>query len=99
MLVPWMFRLDRLHYIMYNVQDYSVLYNNNVLPIICEGLHFTYMWKNTFMTVLLHQEGSSWPIKLVYPRHFLLRRLHHVRKVSGHVFLSNWYRICLFLRF
>ena len=27
---------------MYNVQDYSVLYYNNV---ICEGWHFTCMWK------------------------------------------------------
>ena len=32
-------------YIMYNVQDYSVLYNNAVCLVICEGWHFTRMWK------------------------------------------------------
>jgi hypothetical protein len=31
--------------IMYNVQDYSVLYNKAVLPVICEGWHCTLMWK------------------------------------------------------
>ena len=25
---------------MYNVQDYSVLYNNDVRPIICDGWYF-----------------------------------------------------------
>jgi len=28
---------------MYNVQDYNVLYNNSFRPVMCEGLHFTYM--------------------------------------------------------
>jgi len=29
----------RLDYIMHNVQDYSVLYNNAVRPVMCEGSH------------------------------------------------------------
>jgi hypothetical protein len=28
-----------------NVQDYSVLYNNAVRSVLCEGWHFTHMWK------------------------------------------------------
>ena len=30
---------------MYNVQDYSVLYNNAASPVICECWYFTHMWK------------------------------------------------------
>jgi hypothetical protein len=30
---------------MYNVQDYSVLYHNAVLPVLDEGWHFTPMWQ------------------------------------------------------
>ena len=30
---------------MYNVQDYSILYNKVVHPVICEGWHFTHAWK------------------------------------------------------
>ena len=30
---------------MYNVQDYSILYNKVVHPVICEGCHFTHAWK------------------------------------------------------
>jgi len=30
---------------MYNVQDYSVLYNNAVRPVICESWNYTDMWK------------------------------------------------------
>ena len=33
----------KLKYIMYNVQDYSVLYNNAVRLFICEGCCFTHM--------------------------------------------------------
>ena len=32
-------------YIMYYVQDYSILYNKVVLPVTCEGLHFTHNCK------------------------------------------------------
>ena len=38
----------------YNVQDYSVLYNNAIHPAICEGCHFTYMWKVLYMTTSFH---------------------------------------------
>ena len=31
--------------IIYNVQDYSVLYNDTAGPIICEGWSLTRMWK------------------------------------------------------
>jgi len=31
--------------IIYNVHDYSVLYNNTVGPFICEGWSLTRMWK------------------------------------------------------
>ena len=39
--------INMLHVVSstYNVQDYSVLYNIAVHPVICEGCHFTYMWK------------------------------------------------------
>jgi len=30
--------------IMHYVQDLSVLYNNVVHKVICEGWHLTYMW-------------------------------------------------------
>ena len=30
---------------LYNAQDYSVLYNKAVPPIICVGWHFIHMWK------------------------------------------------------
>jgi hypothetical protein len=30
---------------MYNVQDYNVIYNSGVRPVINDGWHFTHMWK------------------------------------------------------
>jgi hypothetical protein len=39
-----------IKYIIFNVQDYSVLDNNAVRPVIREGWHFTHMWK-----------GLAWP--------------------------------------
>jgi hypothetical protein len=39
----------KLKYIMYNVQDYNVLYNSAVHPVVCEGWHVTHMW-NTLVT-------------------------------------------------
>ena len=39
------FCVMKIKYIIYNVQDYSVLYNNAVRPVIYEGWHFIYMWK------------------------------------------------------
>ena len=38
--------VTKIKYIMHNVQDYSVLYDNAVRPAICEGWHFTRMWKS-----------------------------------------------------
>ena len=38
-------------------------------------------------------------LKLVYPRHFLLKCLYQVRMVSGHVWVCYEYRFRLFLRF
>ena len=35
---------------MYNVQDYSLPYNNVVRPVICEDLHSTHTW-----------EARAWP--------------------------------------
>jgi hypothetical protein len=32
-------------YIIHNVKDFSVLYNNPVRSVIYEGWHFTHMWK------------------------------------------------------
>lgn len=31
--------------ILYNAQDYSILYNITDLPNICEGWQFTHKWK------------------------------------------------------
>ena len=60
---------------MCNIQDYSVLYNNAVRLVTCEGWHnFT-------------KRGYFGYIKLVLPRHFLLKCLHQARKVRGHVFV------------
>ena len=39
------FCVTEIKYIVLNVQDYSVLYNNAVRPVLCECWHFTHMWK------------------------------------------------------
>ena len=39
------FCVTNIKYIMYNVQDYIVLHNKAVGPVICEGWHFTLMQK------------------------------------------------------
>jgi len=39
------FCIAKIKYIMYNVQDYSVLYKNSVLLVICEGWYFLRMLK------------------------------------------------------
>jgi len=48
---------------MYNVQDYSVIYNNAVRPVTYEGWHFTHMWK-TF-AYLHHLTTMFGTIKLI----------------------------------
>jgi hypothetical protein len=30
---------------MDNVQDYIFLYNSTVRPVVCQGWHYTHMWK------------------------------------------------------
>ena len=37
----------------------------------------------------VEEEGRFGPIKLVQPRHFLLKCLYLARKVSGHVFVCK----------
>ena len=39
------FCVTPIKYIMYNVQDYNVIYNNVICPVICDGWHFTHKWK------------------------------------------------------
>ena len=39
------FCVAKIKYIMYNVQDYSILYNNAVRSVICEGWYFLRMLK------------------------------------------------------
>ena len=52
-------------YIMYNLQDYSVHYNNAVLPAIYEGWHITHKWKalawpHHFIEVPVPSQESFW---------------------------------------
>ena len=52
-------------YIMYNLQDYSVHYNNAVRPAICEGWHITHKWKalawpHHFIEVPVPSQESLW---------------------------------------
>jgi hypothetical protein len=37
--------VTKIKYIMYNVQDYSILYNNAVCLVISDGWHFTHLGK------------------------------------------------------
>jgi hypothetical protein len=37
------FHVKEFKYIMHDVQDESVLWNNVVRPVICEGWHFAHM--------------------------------------------------------
>ena len=48
---------------MYNVQDYSFLYDNAVCPVIIEDWHFTHMLERTCMTASFYYEGKLGPIK------------------------------------
>ena len=36
---------SRLYVHLYNVQDYSVLYNNDVRSSLCGAWHFVHIWK------------------------------------------------------
>jgi len=46
-------------------EDYGVLYDNIVLPVICEGEHFTHMWKTLAWSHHFTKGGRFEPIKLV----------------------------------
>ena len=37
--------VTKIKYIMYNVQDYIVLYKHTVRPVLCEVWHFIHTWK------------------------------------------------------
>ena len=50
---------------MYNVQDYSVLYNNTVRSVICEGWQFTRMCKRLAGTH--HLTSLTLPLFITMP--------------------------------
>ena len=50
------FAYTKIKYIMYNVQDYCVLYSNTVRLVICEGVHFNHLRKSL---VWLHHFTKS----------------------------------------
>jgi hypothetical protein len=47
---------------MYNVQDYCVLYHNDVRLVIYEGCHFTQMWKHVHDHII-SLRGGVWAHK------------------------------------
>ena len=61
---------------MYNVQDYSVLYNNTVRSVICEGWQFTHMCKRLAGTH--HLTSLTLPLFITMPI---------LGKVSDYVFV------------
>ena len=54
-----------LHVLDLFVQDYSVLYDNADLPVICEGWHFVNTWKTLARPHHFTKRGGVRPIKLV----------------------------------
>ena len=44
--------------IMYNVQDWNVLHNNSVRPVICEDCAFNAHVENTEMTTSFNLKGK-----------------------------------------
>ena len=89
----------KIKYIMYKVQDSSILYYNMLLAQLYIRVTFTNMWKNTYITASFQYKGKFEPIKLVYPCHYLLKCLYQTRKVSGHVYVLGISILFLFLRF
>ena len=51
------FCFTKIKYIMHKVQDMSILYNNAVRPVICEGWHFTHE-ENIYMSASFHYRGD-----------------------------------------
>jgi len=68
-------KVKKIKYIMYNVPDYSVLYNNSVRTVIREGCYFTHIWKNGIpnetnsqifiLNLILMVHSSKFFIKLI----------------------------------
>ena len=68
---------------MHNVQEYSVLYNNAIRPVICDGWHF-----------YLHDHIISIRVELlVHKTSFILRCVCQARTMGIDVHLST---VCVF---
>ena len=88
------FCVMKIKHIMYNVQDYSVLYNSAVLLVMREGWHFTYTHGKHFHDRIMSLRGEVWFYKTsLTPAPFIKV------PVRGHVFVCSGYRFCHFLRF
>jgi hypothetical protein len=88
------FCVMKIKHIMYNVQDYSVLYNSAVLLVMREGWHFTYTHGKHFHDRIISLRGEVWFYKTsLIPAPFIKV------PVRGHVFVCSGYRFCHFLRF
>ena len=70
---------------MNNVQDYSVLYNNAVHPVICESWHC--MLASTCIASLFHQQGVLVHTTSLTPSLFI--------EVSVPSWESAWSCICV----
>jgi len=44
-IIKTIFCVTKIKFNMYDAKDYSVLYNSALRLVICEGWHFTDMWK------------------------------------------------------
>ena len=75
-----------IKHIVYNVQDYSVVFMIVLFPGCVWGLVFYSYLENTAWP---HHFIEKWfgPIKLVQPRDMLLKCLKQERKVSGAIFV------------
>jgi hypothetical protein len=81
--------VTKVKYIMHNVQDYSVVYNKVFRPVLCEGWHFTYIWK-TLAWQHHFTKGEVWVHKtnLISPLLFIYVSIPS-QKVSGHAFVCS----------
>jgi hypothetical protein len=60
------FLVTDIKYMLYSVQDYSLLNNNDVRSDICEDWHFNHMYKAlASMTTSFNKEGTFDSTKLV----------------------------------
>ena len=81
--------VTKVKYIMHNVQDYSVVYNKVFRPVLCEGWHFTHIWKTlawqhhfTKVEVWVHKTNLISPLLFIYVS-------IPSQKVNGHVFVCS----------